>query len=175
MTKFQEVFRGAVKSALWCAAVGVALFWLIEKYGGFDVFTEKEFLPVARSLGGAISQISITLAGFVLTSTAIFAAFGDKPLVQAMYESHHAHALIARMYIAIAFNIVSCAAAVWVTITPELTTTMFMGLLGMAGACIASLVNVLHKLWYVLVHVNGQGRDQHYEDIDGTIKSVGEP
>jgi hypothetical protein len=177
MKKSTEIFRGALRSIAFDLLLGVAIFFICKKYAGFEEIQAKEFDQIARSLGSVIAQISITLAGFVLTSTAIFTAFSDKPLINAMYVSGHAAALISRMYISIFINLITCIIAIWLTIAPNITIDLFVLLLGFASSCLASLVNVLHKLWFVLNYVNHQDplSDETYQNIDISPTSMKKP
>ncbi|NYT64687.1 hypothetical protein H0A58_01735 [Alcaligenaceae bacterium] len=177
MMKSKEVFKGALLSILFCLLFGAGVVYLTNRFAGFELLPLPDLAIVSRTMGSAMSQISITLAGFVLTSTAIFTAFGDKPLIKSMHKSGHANALIARMYIAIAFDLIACAIAIWAIISPSVSLLFFLTLIGLASCCFASLISVMHKLWYVLNYINtprtDSPNDDRYETIDHTAKPIG--
>lgn len=141
----------------------------------FCDFQTDKFDAIVRAFGSTLAQIALTLAGFILTSTAIFTAFGDKPLIQNMYRSGHAKNLIVHMYAAIFFDLLSCAFGLWVSIDPQPTLMMMYALIGLATACLMSLLGVLRKLWYVLTFIHGDKVDRpeyEFEDVDHTPTAV---
>lgn len=175
MTKSVEIFSGTIKSILKSVALGGVAFYLLHSYFDLSALSSHDTLSIFRSMGSTLSQISITLAGFILTSTAIFTAFGDKPLIQAMYISGHASALIARMYIAITISIITCISALYLVVIPNPKEFFFFLTISLAFSCLYSLSSVMFKLWYVLHYISPTpptSDDSEYEDINHEAKPV---
>lgn len=175
MTKSSAVFKDAVSTAFICAAFGGSVALAAWYCGSFDDFQIDKLDAVVRAFGSTLAQIALTLAGFILTSTAIFTAFGDKPLIQNMYRSGHAKNLIVHMYIAIFFDLLACVFGLWVSIAPKPTLIMMYALIGLATACLVTLLGVMRKLWYVLTFIHGdklERPDVEFEDVDHTPTAV---
>lgn len=173
MTKSNAAFRGGACSILVCVLVGASIAFALSKWGSYNGLSESEWSSVTRSLGSAISQISVTLAGFILTSTAIFTAFSDKPLVQNMYKSGHAKNLIIHMYIAIFFTMIACVSGIWALVMPISGNSMIAILFGVSSASLAALLGVMRKLWYVLNFVHGERENQaQYEAVNHDAKEI---
>lgn len=171
MKKSTAALKAGQKTTIVCLIVGVVTTIVLRWRYPYNGFSDAELLSISRALGGTIAQIAVTLAGFILTSTAIFTAFSDKPLVQNMYKSGHASNLIAHMYIAIAFTIIACVSGVWALVTPVSDTLIIAILVGSAAACLTALIGVMRKLWFVLHFINGSRHDE-YETVDHTAKEI---
>jgi hypothetical protein len=179
MTKSQETFRGIGLEVVLFALAGGLAAWSLHRWGEFASLTPDKLEPVLRSTGSTVAQMALTLAGFILTSTAIFTAFSDKPLVRSMYDSGHAQYLIILMYIAIGTNIVACVLGMWVAIAPAPVLKVFYAVVGSGIAALVALASVLRKLAMVLLYINrssaGQkaANDPNVVDVDMSIKAVG--
>lgn len=158
---------------MFCAVVGVAIAYGMIELNIYSEVPTIELQAVSRTLGGTIAQIAMTLAGFILTSMAIFAAFGDKPLVKNMYKSGHASNLIVHMYIAIFFSVLVSIAGIWVLIMPAPGQMASSLLVGLSVSCLTAIFGVMRKLWYVLHFVHGDPSSKiEYENIDQSVKEV---
>lgn len=174
MTKSNGVYRGGICSVLLGVCIGAAASAAVWRYAPFTALPPSTIDSIMRAFGNTLAQLSLTMAGFILTSTAIFTAFGDKPLIQNMYKSGHAKNLIFHMYLAIGFNLLACVGGIATSIAPTPSLYVLHVLIGLAVMCLYSIATVMRKLWYVLTFIHGaQHRAKDIEDVDHSAKPIG--
>ena len=177
MKNYRGIYKGAALSALWHMFFGLLVCLIIFKYGKFNCLPSNKMESIITNVSSISAQIGFTLAGFVLATTAIFAAFSDKPLIKSMNKSGHSSVIILRMLLSIGYSFALSMTGVYFLFFPNSNLISIFILAFVVVFCISSLIDILKKFWRILSYINNEdhsnnNNDDGYENIDQTPKMV---
>ena len=157
-------FFSIVKHTLGGVVVAAIMWQALVRY---PMTAEQATLLYAnvRTLGSTIAQIGGTLAGFQLAALALILSLLDRSLLKQMAESAHLHALIFRMYGAMAFGFAAMLLGLVIMVVPALNDYWIAAITGATMAMFTSTAGVLWKLAIVFFYLRPLPNDESHEHV----------